>query len=216
MGSDNGFDVTGALVELRDEEVLAWVRDQLDQQVSPHDVVEQLAAGLEIIGRKFASGEMFIPELVVGGEIFTQALDLLAPAIKATGTKVKHLGTVVLGTVEGDLHDLGQNLVAVTFVANGFKVVKLGTDVPPGNFVEAAKKHSPDLIGLSALLTTTMEAQREVIQAFASAELRDSVKIMVGGAVVNQDWADEIGADAYGSDAIDALNKAKVLLGINY
>ncbi len=216
MGSDNGFDVTGALVELRDEEVLAWVRDQLDQQVSPHDVVEQLAAGLEIIGRKFASGEMFIPELVVGGEIFTQALDLLAPAIKATGTKVRHLGTVVLGTVEGDLHDLGQNLVAVTFVANGFKVVKLGADVPPGNFVEAAKKHSPDLIGLSALLTTTMEAQREVIQAFTSAGLRDSVKIMVGGAVVNQDWADEIGADAYGSDAIDGLNKAKVLLGINY
>ena len=87
---------------------------------------------------------------------------------------------------------------------------------PPGNFVEAAKKHSPDLIGLSALLTTTMEAQREVIQAFTSAGLRDSVKIMVGGAVVNQDWADEIGADAYGSDAIDGLNKAKVLLGINY
>ena len=216
MGSDNGFDVTGALVELRDEEVLAWVRDQLDQQVSPHDVVEQLAAGLEIIGRKFASGEMFIPELVVGGEIFTQALDLLAPAIKATGTKERHLGTVVLGTVEGDLHDLGQNLVAVTFVANGFKVVKLGADVPPGKFVEAAKKHSPDLIGLSALLTTTMEAQREVIQAFTSAGLRNSVKIMVGGAVVNQDWADEIGADAYGSDAIDGLNKAKVLLGINY
>ncbi len=215
MDRDDGFDATTALVELRDEEVLAWVHDQLDRQAPPHDVVERLTEGLEIIGSKFAAGEMFIPELVLGGEIFTQALDLLTPAIKATGTEERHLGTVVLGTVEGDLHDLGQNLVGVTFIANGFKVVKLGADVPPAKFVEAAKVHNPDVIGLSALLTTTMEAQRTVIESFASVGLRDSVKFMVGGAVVNQDWADEIGADAFGSDAIDAINKAKILLGIN-
>ncbi len=215
MDRDDGFDATTALVELRDEEVLAWVHDQLDRQAPPHDVVERLTEGLEIIGSKFAAGEMFIPELVLGGEIFTQALDLLTPAIKATGTEERHLGTVVLGTVEGDLHDLGQNLVGVTFIANGFKVVKLGADVPPAKFVEAAKVHNPDVIGLSALLTTTMEAQRTVIESFASVGLRDSVKFMVGGAVVNQDWADVIGADAFGSDAIDAINKAKILLGIN-
>ncbi len=215
MDRNDGFDATTALVELRDEEVLAWVHDQLDRQAPPHDVVERLTEGLEIIGSKFAAGEMFIPELVLGGEIFTQALDLLTPAIKATGTEERHLGTVVLGTVEGDLHDLGQNLVGVTFIANGFKVVKLGADVPPAKFVEAAKVHNPDVIGLSALLTTTMEAQRTVIESFASVGLRDSVKFMVGGAVVNQDWADEIGADAFGSDAIDAINKAKILLGIN-
>ena len=215
MTNGSGFDVVEAVCELREDEVLDWVEGQLAADVPPLEIAEALSGGLEVLGQRFAEGIVFIPELVLGGELFGRAMELLGPAIEASGGEMKRLGTVLMGTAKGDLHDLGQNLVSVTLTAAGFKVVSLGCDVPPERFVEETARLKPDVLGLSALLTTTMQAQGDVIEALQAAGLRNGTRVIVGGAVANQRWADEIGADAYGADAIDGLNKIKALVGIN-
>jgi len=211
--TDSDFDVIEAIMKLKEEEVLAWVKDQLALNTPPHEILNQLSHGLEKLGDRFSAGDCFIPELMKGGNIFLNALDLARPAIEASKTKLGRAGTFLIGTVKGDLHDLGKNLVATTLLAAGFEVIDLGKDVPSSRFVEEVGRLKPDVLGLSALLSTTTEQQREVIQAVEAANLRDNLKIMVGGAPVNQRWADEIGADAYGADAIDGLRKAKTMLG---
>lgn len=214
MQGNVDFDVAKAIVDLDEDGVLNWVRERLTRKDSPHDALAELMRGLDRLGDEFAACHKFIPELVMGGEIFRKALDLLKPAIDASGTAVKNLGTLVIGTVRGDLHDLGQNLVSVTFTAAGFRVVNLGNNVPTERFVETVRREKPQIVGLSALLTTTMEVQRQVIEALKAAALRDAIKVIVGGAVANDDWASEIGADAYGSDAVDGVRKVKALLGL--
>ena len=211
--TDSDFDVIEAIMKLKEEEVLAWVKDQLALNTPPHEILNQLSHGLEKLGDRFSAGDCFIPELMKGGNIFLNALDLARPAIEASKTKLGRAGTFLIGTVKGDLHDLGKNLVATTLLAAGFEVIDMGKDVPSSRFVEEVGRLKPDVLGLSALLSTTTEQQREVIQAVEAANLRDNLKIMVGGAPVNQRWADEIGADAYGADAIDGLRKAKTMLG---
>lgn len=210
---DQSFDVIEALNAFQKDEVLGWVKDQLEQDISPQRILDQLSEGLEKLGNRFASGECFIPELILGGEIFREALDLARPKIESSGAKMKKVGTFLIGTVHGDLHDLGKNLVSVTFSTGGFEVINLGKDVSTETFVAEVARLRPDLLGLSALLTTTMEKQREVIEALKASNLRDGLGIIIGGAPVNQRWADEIGADAYGADAIDGLRKAKARLG---
>ncbi|MDP6708365.1 MAG: cobalamin-dependent protein [Alphaproteobacteria bacterium] len=214
MSGDSEFDVVEAVCELREAEVLAWVGEQLELQ-PPLEIANALTAGLERLGARFADGTVFIPELVMGGELFTKAIELLTPALEASGSALKKHGTVIIGTVKGDLHDLGQNLVSVTLAAAGFEVINLGCDVAPERFVEEVARSRPQVIGLSALLTTTMQRQAEIIEALAAAGLRNQVRVLIGGAVANQRWADEIGADAYGADAIDALDKVKTLVGVN-
>jgi 5-methyltetrahydrofolate--homocysteine methyltransferase len=209
------FDPKQALNELKSDEVLGWVRDRLEHQTPPLEILDQLSEGLKELGDRFASGECFIPELIMGGNIFLQAVDLAQPAMEAAKAELAKIGTVVMGTVKGDLHDLGKNLVGITLMTAGFEVVDLGKDVPPQRFVEETKRLNPDVIGLSALLTTTLEQQRVVIEALEAAGLRDQVKVIVGGAPVNQGWADRIGADAYGADAIDGLRKAKEMITRN-
>ena len=212
MSNSQSIDVTEALNTLKKDEVLEWVKDQLDKDVPPYQIIEQLSAGIKRLGDRFAAGECFIPELMLGGEIFRMAFAMARPAIEASGTVIKKVGTFLIGTVKGDLHDLGKNLVAVTLTTGGFEVIDLGKDVPTERFVEEIERLKPDLVGLSALLSTTMEAQKEVIEALTAANLRSGVKIIIGGAPVNQRWADEVSADAYGADAIDTLRKAKGLL----
>jgi corrinoid protein of di/trimethylamine methyltransferase len=214
MLSDSEFDLVEAVCELREAEVLAWVGEQLELQ-PPLEIADALAAGLEQLGARFAEGTVFIPELVIGGELFAKAIELLTPALEASGSALKKHGTVVIGTVKGDLHDLGQNLVSVTLGAAGFEVINLGCDVATERFVEEVERSRAQVIGLSALLTTTMQRQAEIIEALAAAGLRNQVRVLIGGAVANQRWADEIGADAYGADAIDALDKVKALVGVN-
>lgn len=214
MSTDSEFDLVAAVCGLREAEVLAWVGEQLELQ-PPLEIADALAAGLEQLGARFAEGTVFIPELVIGGELFAKAIELLTPALEASGSALKKRGTVVIGTVEGDLHDLGQNLVSVTLAAAGFEVQNLGCDVAPARFVEAVERSRAEVVGLSALLTTTMQRQAETVEALAAAGLRNQVRVLIGGAVANQRWADEIGADAYGGDAIDALDKVKALVGIN-
>lgn len=211
--SDSDFDVIEAIMKLKEEEVLSWVKDQLALKTPPHEIMNQLSNGLEELGDRFSAGDCFIPELIKGGNIFLNALDVTRPALEASKTKFERVGTFLIGTVKGDLHDLGKNLVAITLIAAGFEVIDLGKDVPSSRFVEEVGRLKPDILGLSALLSTTTEQQREVIKAMKAANLRDNLKIIVGGAPVNQKWAEEIGADAYGADAIDGLRKAKTMLG---
>jgi methanogenic corrinoid protein MtbC1 len=213
MSEKTDANVKSAIVKLKEEQVLGWVENQLELKASPHEVMDELSAGLKELGDMFASGNCFIPELIRGGEIFLKALEMVRPAFAADNSEIKKIGTFLIGTVKGDLHDLGKNLTAITLMTAGFEVVDLGKDVPAERFVEEVEKLKPDILGLSALLSTTTEQQQVVIEALNSANLRNRVKIIVGGAPVNQKWADHIGADAFGADAIDGLRKAKELLG---
>ena len=208
------FDVTQAVLDLDQDAVVSWLQEELAAGTGPYDIIAVLTKGLEVLGDKFAAGEVFIPELAVGGNIFKAALLDLNPAMEAAGVTVQRKGVFIVGTVRGDLHDIGQNIVGVTMMANGFEVHNLGANVPIERFIEVTRELKPDIVGMSALLTTTMEVQGEVVEALKAEGLRDNVKVMVGGAPVNQRWADEIGADAYGLDAIDAVKKAKVLMGV--
>lgn len=214
MVDKNSFDVIRAVVQLEEKEVLLWVKDQIDLKMAPHEIMDKISIGLEKLGNRFQSGECFIPELIKGGNIFHQAMELVRPMIKGEKTG-KKIGTFLIGTVKGDLHDLGKNLVAITFLTAGFEVIDLGKDISTEHFVQEIDRLKPDVVGLSALLSTTTEEQRVVIDALKKAQMRDQVKIIVGGPPVNQKWADKIGADAYGGDAIDGLRKAKHLLRID-
>ena len=190
------------------EEIKKLTQEALDWGTQAHEILEKgLLPGMDIVGQRFKANEMFIPEVIRSANTMHAAMDIMRPLLSesdAAGT-----GTVVIGTVEGDLHEIGKNLVAMMLEGAGFKVVNLGTDVKPQAFVEAAKEHKPNILGMSALLTTTMPRMRETINALQEAGVRDQVKVMVGGAPVTQDFVDEIGADAYGSNAAAAVEKAK-------
>ena len=215
MSENRVFDIAEAIMNLKKEETLSWVKEQLELDVPPLEIIEKLSAGLEKLGDRFSAGECFIPELIRGGDIFLEAMKMIQPVLESQKIEVKKIGTFVIGTVKGDLHDLGKNLVSIVFLTAGFEVIDLGKDLPAERFIQEVERVEPDIIGLSALLTTTTDQQRVVIEALKETNLRDNVKVIVGGAPVNQKWADEIGADAYGADALDGLRKAKALLGIN-
>ena len=169
-----------------------------------------LLAGMDVVGKRFKAGDMFIPEVLLCARCMHGAMDLLQPLLSEADSK--GAGKIVIGTVEGDLHDIGKNLVAMMMQGSGFKVIDLGVNLKPQAFVDAVKEHKPDIIGMSALLTTTMPKMEETIKALEEAGLRDQVKIMAGGAPVTQDFVDKIGADAYGANAAAASDKAKALL----
>ncbi|HIE22643.1 MAG TPA: cobalamin-binding protein [Candidatus Korarchaeota archaeon] len=157
---------------------------------------------------------MFLVQLIVAGEASKSVTSkYLEPLIKETGGRRETLGRVLIGTVAGDIHEIGKNIVASMLTAAGFEVIDLGTDVPVEKFVEAVKKYEPDILGLSALLTTTMHVQKEVIEALKKADLRKKVKVIVGGSPVTKDWAEEIGADGYAENTVEAVKLAKKLVG---
>jgi 5-methyltetrahydrofolate--homocysteine methyltransferase len=173
---------------------------------------EALVAGMEVVGEKFRCNEVYVPEVLVSARAMKKSLAMIKPLLTQTG--VKPVGVAVAGTVKGDLHDIGKNLVCMMWEGAGFEVVDLGTDVPPEKFVQAVKDSGAQIVGISTLLTTTMLNMRDVLQALDRAQLRDKVKVMVGGAPVTQTFASEIGADGYGESAAVAVEKAKALLGL--
>jgi len=186
------------------------VQEALDAGVSASDILDAMSAAMDEVGAKFQNGELFVPEMLVAAKTMQRGVMVLKPHL--TSEDGAKYGKFIIGTVAGDLHDIGKNLVAMMVESAGFEVLDLGVDVPAEKFVEAVK-NNPDchVVGISALLTTTMEAMRATVQALIDAGLQDQVKIMVGGAPITQAFADEIGADAYTTDAGSAAEKAKEL-----
>ena len=202
-----------SLIAGKVDEVTDLTKQALDANVSSKDILEKgLLAGMEVVGKRFKANDMFIPEVLRCAKCMHGAMEILRPLLAETG--VETAGTFVIGTVKGDLHDIGKNLVGMMFEGAGFQVVDLGIDLEPAAFVEAIKKHKASLFGMSALLTTTMPKMSETINAINEAGIRDQVKIMIGGAPVTAEFAKEIGADAYASNAASAVDKGKELLDL--
>ncbi len=183
----------------------------LDAGLPPQQILDQgLLPGMDEVGQRFKVGEMFIPEVLLSAKTMAAAMEVLKPHLATNQSSGR--GTVVIGTVQGDLHNIGKNLVAMMLEGAGFTVVDLGIDVKPQAFVEAAKQHKPQLLGMSALLTTTMPRMGDTVRALREAGIRDQIKIMVGGAPVTEDFVARIGADAYAPNAASAVDKAKELV----
>ena len=199
------------LIAGKQDEVIKLAQEALDKGVAAKEILDNgLLAGMDVVGQRFKAGDMFIPEVLLCARCMHGAMDILKPLLSegdAAGA-----GTYLIGTVEGDLHDIGKNLVSMMLQGAGFKVVDLGTNITSQQFVDAVKEHNPQVIGMSALLTTTMPKMEETIAALKEAGIRDQVKIMAGGAPVTQDFVEKIGADAYGANAASAVEKAKELV----
>ena len=186
------------------------VQRALDKGNGPKDILDNaLVVGMTEVGVRFKRGDMFVPEVLMSAEAMQGGLEVLRPLLAAGGVKL--IGTIVLGTVKGDLHDIGKNLVGMMCEGAGFKIIDIGFNADPEKFVEAIKEHQPNIIGMSAMLTTTMRAMGYTIKALQEAGLRDRVKVMVGGAPVDAEFAKRIGADGYGSNAASAVDLAKQL-----
>ena len=193
----------------------ALARQALEQGIDPLVAInEGFVHGINYVGEQFGAGEMFLPDLMLAAEAMKKAVTVLEPEMARRGTHRQVLGKVVLGTVKGDIHEIGKNLVATMLSASGFEVHDLGVDVPFETFAAKAREVGADIVGVSALLTTTMTGQKAVIEALDDVGLRPKVKVIVGGAPVTRSWAEEIGADGYSEDAMSAVALAKKLVGV--
>ncbi len=202
--------ITQTLISGDGTALLGLVEEALEAGVSAGEILQNgLIAGMDIVGERMESGEMFIPEVLMAAQAMGESVEILKPLL-AEGES-SSAGKVILGTVKGDLHDIGKNLVVMMMESAGFDVIDLGVDVDPEKFVEAIKENDPDIVGISALLTTTMPMMKKSIDSIEESGLRDNLKIIVGGAPVNQAFADEIGADGYAPDAGAASKMAKAM-----
>ena len=200
--------ISTAIIEGDLDEISDLTDDALDEGLAADDILNKgLMPGMDHVGVEFRAGNMFVPEVLRSAKTMQTSMDILKPLLAESG--VKMVGKVLLGTVKGDLHDIGKNLVGMMCEGAGFEVKDIGKDVAPEGFVEAVKEFEPDVVGMSALLTTTMRAMESTIKVLEEAGLRDKVKIMIGGAPVTQAFADQIGADGYASNAASAAELAK-------
>lgn len=201
------MEISEFLQKGRANEIQEAIKKALEENISAKDILEQgMMHGMDIIGDKFSKNEIFVPDMLIAARAMTAGLEILKPYL--IEQDVENKGTVILGTVKGDLHDIGKNLVKIMLEGKGFEVIDLGIDVPKEKFVEQANEFNAKIIALSALLTTTMQEMQEVVKAFKEAGLRDKVKIMIGGAPVTDKFREEIGADLYAPDAAQAANVA--------
>ncbi len=202
--------IASKLYEGEDEEVAELVQQALDSGLTPKEILQDgLIAGMDQVGKDFKAGDLFVPEVLIAARAMHAGMNVLRPLLAASDSPT--VGKYVIGTVKGDLHDIGKNLVKMMLEGAGFETVDLGTDVAPEAFVRAVQEHKPRIVGMSALLTTTMVNMKSTIDALQEAGLRDSVKIMVGGAPVTAAFAQQIGADAYAPDAATAVDVARKL-----
>ncbi len=201
-----------AFVDIREEDVLATAQALLDEGVEPMAILDACRKALDIIGQRFEKKEAFVPELVMAGEMMNRITKLVKPKL-AQEKPVESLGRVLMGTVEGDIHDIGKDVVVFMLEANGFEVIDLGVDITPEVFVEKITEVQPDVVGLSGLLTLAFQSMKETVEAIAEAGLRDQVKIMIGGAPVDEHVQTYAGADAWGKDAMEAVSLAKQWVG---
>lgn len=204
-------EISEAMQEGDEDIVAAKTQEALDKGVSPAEILnDALLYGMDILGQKWKREEIYMPEVLIAAQAMHAGMHILKPLLTSTG--VKPVGKVVLGTVKGDLHDIGKNLVNMMFVGSGFEVIDIGVDVHEDAFIEAIQEHQPQILAMAALLTTTMSEMRVVIEAVTRAGMREQVKIMVGGAPVTESFAANIGADAYAFDAAVAAEIAKKLI----
>jgi len=196
------------------DKVVGMVKTLLGSGKAPMEIIsEGLIRGMSVVGQRMKSGEMFIPEVLVSANAMNKGMEILKPLIVGEESLTIYAGKVIMGTVEGDVHSIGKSIVSTILESSGFTVLDMGVDVPADKFIEAVKQEQPKILGLSALLTTTMPRMKDVIEALKEAGFREKVWVMVGGAPVTQGFADSIGADGYAPDAVSALDKAKELLG---
>lgn len=205
-------DIKVSIINMEEDKTKELTQKAIGESLAAEKILnEGLIPAMEVVGKQYEEGEKFIPEMLLSAEAMKRSLELLRPLLAKSGAKAA--GKVVMGTVEGDVHDIGQKLVGMMLEGAGFKVSSLGADVSADEFITAVKEESPDILGMSALLTTTMPYMKDVVKALIENGLRDKVKVMVGGATLNQRFADEYGADGYAPDAPSAVTLAKRLLG---
>jgi trimethylamine corrinoid protein len=202
-----------AITEFDDEIAAEVAEEALAAGIDPVELIEKgFTAGMQEVGQQFEQGKLFLPHVLAAAEAMNAGIEVIKPEMERRKSQTKNLGTVVIGTIEGDIHSIGKDNVASMLNISGFKVVDLGRDVPIKKYVEAVKEYKPQVIASSALMTTTMVYQIQIEEQLKEAGVRDSVKTMVGGAPVTQDWADKIGADIYAESANDAVSKVKAAL----
>lgn len=202
-----------AITEMREEDAIKIARDMLEAGTSPLVVLDTCRKGLDAVGKHFEEGTYFLPELMMAGEIMNQITEILKPKLAGIPDRERH-GKVLIGTVEGDIHDIGKNIVSFMLDVNGFEVLDLGVDVPPQKFVNAIRDFQPQIVALSGFLTLSFDSMKDTVAAIESANLRDKVKIMIGGGQINEDIKVYAGADGYGKDAVAAVSFAKNWVGV--
>jgi corrinoid protein of di/trimethylamine methyltransferase len=203
--------ITNAIIETMPAQAKAATEEALAEGLSAKEILDSaLIPGMDEVGRLFREGEYFVPEVLVAAKAMNQCMDLIEPLLVSGG--VKKIGKVIAGTIEGDLHDIGKNLVCMMLKGAGFEIIDLGVDVKPEEFVEAAKGAKPDILVISALLTTTMLNMPRVIEELKKAGIREEVKVLIGGAPVSQAYAEEIGADGYSPDSAGAVELARMFV----
>jgi 5-methyltetrahydrofolate--homocysteine methyltransferase len=204
--------ISTAIIEGDADKTAKLVQRGLDQELAAKDILDNaMVVGMGEVGVRFKAGDMFVPEVLMSADSMQAGLDVLRPHLIASGVKL--IGKILMGTVKGDLHDIGKNLVNMMCEGAGFEIIDIGFNVDPEKFIEAIKEHQPDVVGMSAMLTTTMRAMAQTIKAIEEAGLRDQVKVMVGGAPVDAAFAERIGADGYGSNAPAGSDLAKKFVG---
>jgi methanogenic corrinoid protein MtbC1 len=205
--------LVSTLADLKEKEALKIVKSRLDAGEDPLAILNDARKALEIVGERFSSGRYFIPDLVYSGEILKAITDIVKPKLTKEA-EVKRLGKVVIGTVAGDIHDIGKDIVVFMLDVNGFEVYDLGVDVPAQNFVEKIKESGASIVGLSGFLTLAYDSMKQIIQAIEDAGLRDKVKVMIGGGQITEEIRKYAGADAYGKDAMAGVSLAKKWVGV--
>lgn len=213
MSSELLNKITISVVEGRPDETIELTRQALVDGLEPLTIIDSgLTVGMNIVGDKFQTGEYYLPHLIIAASGMKQAMELLEPELRSRQQKAESAGVVVIGSVAGDIHEIGKSLVGTMMSASGFQVHDLGVDVPTEVFIAKVKEIGADILGLSALLTTTMTVQRQVIRELEEAGIRDQVKVVIGGAPISQEWANTIGADGYAEDAVGSVELAKQLV----
>ncbi len=201
-----------AIADMREDEALQLAKDMLANGTPPMEILDECREAMTVVGKQFEAGDCFVPELILAGEILREISEIVKPQLTTTTTSAK-LGRVLIGTVEGDIHDIGKDIVSFMLDVNGFEVKDLGVDVPMAKFVEAIKEFQPQVVGLSGFLTLAYDPMKNTIQALKEAGVRDGVKVMIGGGQIDEQIRQYTGADAYGKDAMAAVSLAKGWIG---
>ena len=202
-----------AVIEYNAEAAASWARKALEEGIDPLEALDALTKGIKQVGDGYGRGELWLPDLIGAAEAMSSAMPIIEEEIKSRGMKRETAGVIIIGTVKGDIHDIGKNIVATLLTIDGFDVIDLGVDVAAEKFIEAIIKHKPSILAMSALLTMTAPEQRKVIDALKKEGIRDKVKVLIGGAAITQEFADDIGADGYDPTAAGAVNLARRLTG---